>query len=61
MSSHIHLLCKATNNFILSDVMHDFKKFTSKKIIQIINDEPDPSLKVRTGEAEQKRMDAGLL
>jgi REP element-mobilizing transposase RayT len=41
MSSHIHLLCKATNNFILSDVMRDFKKFTSKKIIQIINDEPE--------------------
>ncbi len=41
MSSHIHLLCKATNDFILSDIMRDFKKFTSKKIIQIINDEPE--------------------
>jgi REP element-mobilizing transposase RayT len=52
MSSHIHLLCKATDNFVLSDVMRDFKKFTSKKIIQTIIDEPDPSLKVRTGAAE---------
>jgi REP element-mobilizing transposase RayT len=34
MSSHIHLFCKATNGFILSDVLRDFKKFTSKKIIQ---------------------------
>ncbi len=33
MHSHIHLLCKATNGFILSDVMRDFKKYTSKKII----------------------------
>ncbi|NGY36954.1 transposase [Flavobacterium sp. XN-5] len=41
MSSHIHLLCKATNGFILSDVMRDFKKFTSKKIIQTIIEEPE--------------------
>jgi hypothetical protein len=26
MHSHLHLLCKATNGFILSDVMRDFKK-----------------------------------
>ena len=31
MSSHIHLLCKATDGFILSDVIRDFKKFTLKK------------------------------
>ena len=41
MSSHIHLFCKATNGFILSDVIQDFKKFTSKKIIQTIIDEPE--------------------
>ena len=41
MSSHIHMICKATNGFILSDVMRDFKKFTSKKIIQTIIDEPE--------------------
>jgi REP element-mobilizing transposase RayT len=41
MSSHIHLLCKATNGFILSDVMRDFKKFTSKKIIQTLIEEPE--------------------
>ncbi|ESU27055.1 transposase [Flavobacterium limnosediminis JC2902] len=41
MSSHIHLLCKATDGFILSDVIRDFKKFTSKKIIQTIIDEPE--------------------
>jgi REP element-mobilizing transposase RayT len=41
MSSHMHLLCKATDGFILSDVMRDFKKFTAKKIIQTIIDEPE--------------------
>jgi REP element-mobilizing transposase RayT len=39
MSSHIHLLCKATNGFILSDVMRDLKRFTSIKIIQTIQEE----------------------
>ena len=41
MSSHIHLLCKATDGFILSDVIRDFKKFTSKKILQICIEEPE--------------------
>ena len=41
MSSHIHLLCKATDGIILSDVIRDFKKFTSKKIIQTIIEEPE--------------------
>ena len=41
MGSHIHLLCKATNGFVLSDVIRDFKKFTSKKIIQTCINEPE--------------------
>jgi REP element-mobilizing transposase RayT len=41
MSNHLHLFCKATNGFILSDVIRDFKKYTSKKIIQTIIDEPE--------------------
>lgn len=41
MSSHLHLLCKATNGTLLSDVIRDFKKFTSKKIIQTIIEEPE--------------------
>jgi REP element-mobilizing transposase RayT len=41
MHSHIHLMCKATNDFILSDVIRDFKKYTSKKIIQTIMNEPE--------------------
>ena len=41
MHSHVHLMCKATNGFILSDVMRDFKKYTSKKIIQTIMEETE--------------------
>jgi REP element-mobilizing transposase RayT len=41
MSSHLHMLCKATDGCILSDVIRDFKKFTSKKIIKTIIDEPE--------------------
>jgi REP element-mobilizing transposase RayT len=41
MSSHIHLLCKGTEGFILSDIIRDFKKFTSKRIVQTIIDEPE--------------------
>ena len=41
MGSHIHLMCKATDGFILSDVIRDFKKFTSKKIIKTSIDEPE--------------------
>lgn len=41
MSSHIHILCKGTNGFVLSDIIRDFKKFTAKKIIQTILNEPE--------------------
>ncbi|MFE3872248.1 transposase [Flavobacterium sp. ZS1P70] len=41
MSSHIHLLCKGTNGYVLSDIMRDFKKYTSKKIIQTIQEMPE--------------------
>ena len=41
MHSHIHILCKGTNGAILSDIIRDFKKHTSKKIIQTITEEPE--------------------
>ena len=41
MSSHLHLLCKGTEGFVLSDIIRDFKRHTSKKIIQTIQDEPE--------------------
>jgi len=41
MHSHLHLLCKATAGFVLSDVIRDFKKYTSKKIVQLLEQEPE--------------------
>lgn len=36
MSSHIHLVCKVNEPDNLSDVLRDFKKFTSKELIKTI-------------------------
>ena len=41
MSSHLHMICKADDGFELSDILRDLKKFTSKKIIQQIQEEPE--------------------
>ena len=41
MPSHLHLICRAGNGFQLSDVLRDFKKFTSKKIITQLINEPE--------------------
>ena len=52
MSNHIHLVLQSSTGE-LSDLLRDFKKFTAKSILEKIQTEPDPSLKVRIGEAEQ--------
>jgi REP element-mobilizing transposase RayT len=41
MPSHIHLLCKAPEEEILANIMRDFKRFTSKKIIEVIEEGPE--------------------
>ncbi len=41
MPSHVHILCKAVAGNVLSDIMRDFKKFTSKKIIRTIIEHPE--------------------
>ncbi len=41
MHSHMHMICRAGNGFHLSDVLRDFKKFTSKQIIKQIINEPE--------------------
>ncbi len=32
MSNHVHLICSAKEEMNLSDILRDFKKFTSKKM-----------------------------
>ncbi len=41
MPSHLHLFCRAEGSMTLSEIMRDFKKFTSKRIIEIIQTEPE--------------------
>ncbi len=38
MSNHIHLMIRAKEGFILSNILRDFKKFTSKEIIDRISE-----------------------
>jgi putative transposase len=41
MPSHLHMIARAEDGVNLSDILRDFKKFTSKKIIEQINDEAE--------------------
>jgi REP element-mobilizing transposase RayT len=41
MPSHLHLIARATGNCDLSDILRDFKKFTSKSIIREALNEPE--------------------
>jgi REP element-mobilizing transposase RayT len=43
MSNHVHCVVSAENN--LSDVVRDFKKFTSKEILKLINENTQESRK----------------
>jgi putative transposase len=44
MSNHLHLLASTTSKeILLSDILRDFKKYTSKQIIQTIKDNPKES------------------
>ena len=45
MSNHIHLLAQADEGYHLSDIIRDFKKFTSKAIIKEIQENPKESRK----------------
>ena len=41
MPSHLHLIVRAEDDTKLSDIIRDFKKFTSKEIIRLIQEEPE--------------------
>ena len=41
MSNHIHLVCRAKENDRISDIIRDFKKFTAKAILKMIEKEPE--------------------
>lgn len=41
MSNHLHLIISASNGYMLSDIIRDFKKYTAKAIIKLIKAEPE--------------------
>lgn len=41
MSNHLHLIACASENSNLSDILRDFKKFTSKALIDAIKETPE--------------------
>lgn len=41
MHSHLHLVCKSVGTLTLAEIMRDFKKYTSKKIIETIVSKPE--------------------
>lgn len=43
MSNHIHLIVRAEEGYILSDILRDFKKFTARTILNSIRDNPQES------------------
>ncbi len=40
MPSHLHILC-SSDKVLMSDIMRDFKTYTSKKLIKTIEEEPE--------------------
>ncbi len=43
MSNHVHLIASAEETYNLSDILRDLKKFTSKKLIYEISNNPEES------------------
>jgi len=41
MPSHLHMIVAAEGDGNLSDILRDFKKFTSKEIVRLIQEEPE--------------------
>lgn len=41
MSNHLHLVCKANDGFRISEIIRDFKKFTSKSIVKLVSEIPE--------------------
>lgn len=45
MTNHVHIIARAKEGYLLNDFVRDFKKFTSKKIIDEIQNNPKESRK----------------
>lgn len=58
MTNHIHMICLG-NNVPLSDILRDFKTFTSKELFRLIRDNPKESR--RTGYSRLLKRRAGII
>ncbi|MHB9056709.1 MAG: hypothetical protein ACYC2P_11250 [Paludibacteraceae bacterium] len=45
MSGHVHLIISAKQSSVLLDIMRDFKKFTSKKTVAAVKENPQENRK----------------
>lgn len=45
MSSHVHLIMEAKEGYKPSDILRDFKKYTAKKLLKAIEENPQESRK----------------
>lgn len=45
MTNHVHLIARAEEGYNLSDIMRDYKKYTSKAILKAITENPRESRK----------------
>ena len=41
MSNHMHLIARAEGKYTLSEILRDFKKYTSKEIVEQIINQPE--------------------
>ena len=41
MTNHAHLICRAKEEYVLSDILRDFKRHTAKHLLQSISEEPE--------------------
>lgn len=41
MSNHLHMIALAAKDKSLSDILRDFKQFTSRKIVATVQEEPE--------------------
>ncbi|MHC1703575.1 MAG: transposase [Tenuifilaceae bacterium] len=41
MPSHLHMLCRVEQEGGLSNLLRDFKKFTSKQVVKLVMEEPE--------------------
>ena len=45
MTNHVHLIARAKDVFLLQDIIRDFKKYTSKKLLKAIQENNEESRK----------------